>query len=277
MKAICKYIRIGLSAGVLFLWMWLFYFIRYSRHPEKYPIENRYRLVRRTAVRILKIFRTNLVMDDLESYREAVKSGKGLLIIQNHVSVYDVLALIVVTERPMIFIAKKELAKTPVLGATVKSIGCLFLDRDDPRQAIKVLQESTKHLQEGGIVAVYPEGTRNKDPENSPMGAFHPGSLKCALRAKADIIGMPIYGTFHYIEKKHNYRSNPVFMKMASHHHYEDIAGMSTNELSDICQKELQEELDKMREREKEYIASGKAKKNVEHKWWKDPFYAEVK
>ena len=276
MKAICKYVRIGLSAGVIFLWMWLFYFIRYSRHPEKYPIELRYRHVRRTAIRILKIFRTDLHMENLEEYRKAVNSGKQMLVVQNHVSVYDVLALIAITERPMIFIAKKELAKTPVLGATVKSIGCFFLDREDPRQAIKVLQDSSKYLSEGGIVAVYPEGTRNKDPENTPVAAFHAGSFKCALRGKASVVCMPIYGTFHYIERKHNYKSNPVFMKMMALHPYEDIEKKNTTEISDMCHDEIAGEIERMRAEEQAYLAEGKGKKK-HAKWWKEPFYAEVK
>ncbi len=267
-KLLFKWIRSGLTSGVLLLHYWFWYFIRYSNHPEKYPIEKRYGMVRRACVPILKHFRADLRIEGLDNLQESLDSGKGTLVVMNHLSIFDMLTVIMACEKPVTFIAKKELRKTPLLGRATRSIDALLLDRDDPRQAITVFQKAAEVGKNKGIVCVYPEGTRNKHPLETPVADFHPGSFKVALRGECNIVCISCFGTFRYLAGPTAYRSSPVNIHIHKMIPYEEIKGLNTTQLAEKCHKIINDEVDLLKIKDKEYLEAGLHKKKGP-KWWK--------
>ena len=105
--------------------------------------------------------------------------------IGNHTSVLDCPLLIVTAKRSVGFIAKKELIKVPIIGYWIKQAKCVPIDRENVREAVKVINEGVQNLKEGHSMAVFPEGTRSKDGK---LGEFKKGSMKLATKAKVPII-----------------------------------------------------------------------------------------
>ena len=268
MKVLLKHIRCGLTSGVLLIHYWFWYFLRYSRHPEKYPIEKRYAMLRKACVSIIKHFRADLIYSGVEYLQEALKDERGLLIVSNHLSIFDMLTLMLASDEPITFIAKKELKKTPLLGKATMALGSLFLDRDDPRQAIEVFRKATEIAKNGGVVGIYPEGTRNKDPLNTPVQPFHPGSFKVSLRGEANILCISSFGTFRYLAGPTNYRSNPIYFQFHKMVRYEDIKDKNTTQIAELCHQIVNEGVEEQKKLDAEYIASGRHKKKAP-KWWK--------
>lgn len=268
-----KYIRTGLTSGVILIHTWFWYFLRYSKHPEKYDIGHRYEITRKAAVGILHHFRSDIQYEGYENLVKALEDKEhGTLIVGNHNSAFNILDLMIFTRnRPVVFTAKKELKKAPFLGKSVMSIDGLFLDRDDPRQAIEILHKSVDVLKNGGIIAIYPEGTRNKDPLNTGISPLHPGSFKSAVRAGANIVVVSDFGPFRYLEPNTNYRSNLIQISFSLFIPAEEVKKKSTQELAEICFDVLQKDNDRMKERDKQYIAEGKHKHFSKNKWWKTP------
>jgi 1-acyl-sn-glycerol-3-phosphate acyltransferase len=128
---------------------------------------------------------------------ENLPSG-GAVLVANHQSVVDIPMLLSAFPRPVRFIAKRELGEIPLLGKAMAAAGNLFIDRDDPRDAVRMLREAGERLRDGRLVVVFPEGTRSGD---GSIGEFRPGAFYLAQKSGAPVIPVYIGGGYRAIPK----------------------------------------------------------------------------
>lgn len=128
---------------------------------------------------------------------ENIPKDQTVLFVGNHKSQLDIPLLIRTLDRPIGFVAKKELLKVPLLNRWMTLMGCLFLDRDDPRQAMQTMIDGINNLKNGHSMVIFPEGTRSKTDDLLP---FKQGSLKLADKADVPIIPIGIKGTSDVLE-----------------------------------------------------------------------------
>lgn len=83
--------------------------------------------------------------------------GSGALVVANHLSWIDVLALGAVT--PVTMLAKREVADWPVIGALAARVGTVFLDRAGLRSLPGVVADTARALRDGALIGVFPEAT----------------------------------------------------------------------------------------------------------------------
>ena len=95
------------------------------------------------------------------------------------------------------FVAKKEMVKTPIIGYWMGKYNCVPLDRENPREALKVIREGSENIKNGYSMAIFPEGTRSKD---GVLREFKKGSLKLATMAKAPVVPVTIDGAYRAFE-----------------------------------------------------------------------------
>lgn len=81
----------------------------------------------------------------------------GVLVVANHLSWIDVLALGAV--QPVRMVAKREVGDWPVVGRVAARSGALFVDRTGLRALPGVVAETAAALRAGAVVGVFPEGT----------------------------------------------------------------------------------------------------------------------
>ncbi|MGG7213063.1 lysophospholipid acyltransferase family protein [Clostridium nigeriense] len=117
--------------------------------------------------------------------------------IGNHTSILDIPLLIDSVGKCMGFVAKKEMVKAPVIGYWMGKYNCVPLDRENPREAIKVIREGAENIKNGYSMAIFPEGTRSKDGK---LREFKKGSLKLATMAKAPVVPVSIDGAYRAFE-----------------------------------------------------------------------------
>lgn len=128
---------------------------------------------------------------------ENLPSG-GAVLVANHQSAADIPMLLSAFPRPVRFIAKRELGEIPLLGKAMASAGNLFIDRDDPRDVVRMLREAGARLRDGLLVVVFPEGTRSGD---GSIGEFRPGAFHLARKSGAPIVPVYIDGGCRAIPK----------------------------------------------------------------------------
>ena len=87
----------------------------------------------------------------------------GAVLVANHQSAVDIPMLLSAFPRTVRFLAKRELGEIPLFGKAMAAAGNLFIDRDDPRDAVRMLREAGARLGDGRLVVVFPEGTRSGD------------------------------------------------------------------------------------------------------------------
>lgn len=124
---------------------------------------------------------------------ENVPKDEPVLYIGNHRSYFDILITYVRVPRPTGYIAKKEMLKWPLLVNWMRNLHCLFLDRHDLKQGLKIILEAIEKVKSGISICIFPEGTRNK--VNHTFMDFHEGSFKIASKTGCAIVPMAIYNS----------------------------------------------------------------------------------
>lgn len=122
----------------------------------------------------------------------------GAVLVANHQSVVDIPMLLAAFPRPVGFLAKRELGEIPLFGKAMAAAGNLFVDRDDPRDAVRMLREAGARLHDGRLVVVFPEGTRSGD---GSIGEFRPGAFYLAQKSGASIVPVYLDGGYRAIPK----------------------------------------------------------------------------
>jgi 1-acyl-sn-glycerol-3-phosphate acyltransferase len=224
-----KYPRLVLTVGPRILWDYLFFIWRYARHPEKYPLEKRYKKVRSLIVFVSKHFRLDWKIEGFEGIEELQRKKQKFLLVADHLSYYDPLAIVALCEEPISFVAKKEARKMPFIGTAIKAVDGIFLDREDLRQSLTAMRLVEKRLSEGYCsYMIFPEGTRNRHPENG-IAPFHPGTFKAAVTTGVPMVVCTIYGTPYVFAKKPDYKRLPLeFTFLAPM----DVKGGQTTEIA---------------------------------------------
>lgn len=80
-----------------------------------------------------------------------------VLMVSNHISWLDVVVL--GTQAPVTFVAKREVASWPLLGFLARRSGTLFVTRDSVRATAGLVRAIASRLDAGEQVVVFPEGT----------------------------------------------------------------------------------------------------------------------
>ena len=243
------------------------YMIKFSRHPEKYPLEKRYRVARKEIAFVIGKFHLDYTMENFDVF---TKSKDKSLLISNHLSFLDPLMLIIKSEKPITFIAKKEVFKMPFVGRVAKALEVFPLDRDNIMSQLSEIKKVVTYLKDPNkpSVIVYIEGTRNRFPEN-PCLDFHAGTLKIAQMAGCPINVGATYGSFRALSKKSCLRKYPVYFSILETISPDDFKKFNTNELAGSLRKKVDEKVDEFRALDKKYIESMKIsnkKKELETK-----------
>jgi 1-acyl-sn-glycerol-3-phosphate acyltransferase len=110
----------------------------------------------------------------------------------NHQSALDIFALLSSLCVSFKWVAKKELFTVPFLGWALKIGKNISLDRENPREALKAMNEAAHKIREGMNVIIFPEGTWSQDGNLLP---FKKGGFSLALRTGVPIVPVGIEGT----------------------------------------------------------------------------------
>lgn len=214
---------------------WIF---KYSNHPEKYPLDVRYAKTRKLIRKANKYLKMDLQIEEKENI-----PNETCCYFINHLGAVDPLLLIEASERPVALLAKIEIKKMPLVGRIFTGINGQFLKRDDLKQQLRVMmkvQESLKNKECDW--AIYPEGTRNKDPMNLLL-PFHHGTFRAAIKANVPLVPVVGYGSFRLLNTKHSYKKYPTFIKFLPAIYPSEYEGKSTEEVAKIMQSRIQKEV----------------------------------
>lgn len=108
--------------------------------------------------------------------------GPGTLVVANHISWLDILALLAV--EPVTLLAKREVGAWPVVGGLARRAGTHFIDRTHPRRLPDTVRQVAELLGSGRSVAVFPQATTWCTAE---LGALRRATFQAALDAGAPV------------------------------------------------------------------------------------------
>ncbi len=174
---------------------------------------------------------------DLHVHGEENIPDEGpVVLIPNHQAYADIPVLFAVFRKfQFAFIAKKYLAKAPLIGDWMPRIRSIFIENDDPRESLRAINKGIEYLNEGFSLAICPEGTRSLGAEVAP---FMKGAFKLATKPQLPIVPIAINGTYKLLEETGIVHPARVDVKVFP---VIETKGMTREEI-----KELPEKLEEM-------------------------------
>ena len=131
---------------------------------------------------------------------ERVPKDTPVLYIGNHRSYFDIVLTYARCPGRTGYIAKKEMERYPLLSNWMKYLHCLFLDRKDIKQGLKTILTAIEKIKSGISICIFPEGTRNKNQDESELLPFHEGSFKIASKTGCPIVPIAMNNTAEIFE-----------------------------------------------------------------------------
>ncbi len=139
---------------------------------------------------------------------ENVPKDEPVLYIGNHRSIFDIVITYARCPRLTGYISKKSVEKVPLLNLWMKRLHCLFIDRENVKEALKTILSGIDNVNNDISMCIYPEGTRNKT--EGELLPFKEGSFKIAEKTGCAIIPMALSNSaeifenhFPFIKKTH--------------------------------------------------------------------------
>ena len=133
---------------------------------------------------------------------ENIPKESAALFVSNHQGHLDYAVLLGYIDKPKGFIALHGAKNIPIVREWMMDIDCIFLDRDNIKQAMEAINRGVELLKSGWSMVIFPEGRRSK---SNTMGPFKAGSFKLATKSKVPIIPVTLDGTYKIIEANNHF------------------------------------------------------------------------
>lgn len=231
-----KRILLMVSKNLIFAPVWFPQMILYGREKDTHTVEERFALLRKITVHVNKAGKVNIKVDGLEN----LPKEDGFIMFPNHQGLYDVLAFIESCSHPFTVVMKKEIQNIFFLKQVFGVMRARALDRDNVKQAMKVILAMADDVKKGINYIIFAEGTRSKN--GNKVGEFKGGSFKAAIRAKCPIVPVAIVDSFKPLDEN---STKPVTVQV--HYmkplYYEDYKDMKSMEIAHLVQKMIQDKI----------------------------------
>ena len=170
------------------------------------------------------------------SGRANIPDRGSVLLVSNHLSHLDVLVLGVLLDRPLNYVARSSLFFPP-LGWFIRSVGAFPINRDG--MGAEGFKETLRRIRAGGIVTLFPEGTRTTDGD---LGEMKSGIARLVARTKAPVVPAAIAGTFEAWPKNRLFtRPHPIRVHFGAPITTDEMAGLDPDELTALIRDRILE------------------------------------
>jgi len=170
----------------------------------------------------LRVGGTRLEVHGLEN----IQKGQGYVVVPNHESNWDPLALLAaLTGTPLRFVVKKEITGIPVFGWAIVRTGSVKVERTGDQGDVDRIRERMGARPQDISMLFYAEGTRSRD---GGLHAFKKGAFATAIAYRLPVLPVGHAGCYRIWQPRVlGLRSGPVVVEVgraipAEHLGYDD-------------------------------------------------------
>lgn len=172
---------------------------------------------------------------------EKLPPDEEFLLVCNHRSNFDpLITWWAMRDYPLAFVSKPENLYKIVFGRCTHKCGFLAIDRDNPRNALKTINDVADRMRSHECsYAIYPEGTRSK---SGKLLEFRNGAFKAAKKANVPIVVATMEGT-EQIARRTPWRATDVYLTILDVVDAEIVKGTSTHDLGESIHAQMYAQL----------------------------------
>jgi 1-acyl-sn-glycerol-3-phosphate acyltransferase len=123
---------------------------------------------------------------------EGIAPQGPVIVCANHLSFMDSVLLMVALPRPVHFVGKAEYLDSWKTRRLFPALGMIPIDRASGARAMLALDAAGAVLDRGGVLVVYPEGTRSRDGR---LHRGYTGAARLAIGRGCPVVAVGIRGT----------------------------------------------------------------------------------
>ena len=176
--------------------------------------------------------------------KENIPKEGATILAGNHKNIFDPCLTFISTNRQIHYMAKKECFDKKIIGWTFRRIGCVPVDKFNSNYSS--VKSTLSILSDGGIVGIFPEGTRNKT--NNFLLPFKTGAVSMAQKTNAYVVPFAITGDYKFRSKNLKirfgkpFKINEIDIKEANKRLEDEISKLMKINLNielEVAEKEL--------------------------------------
>lgn len=131
--------------------------------------------------------------------REHLVDGQSYVIVANHLSMYDIIALYGWVGLDFRWVIKAELRKVPFIGSGCAALGHVFVDRRNTDAARAAIGEVRDKISNGTCIIFFAEGTRSSTGQLLP---FKKGAFRMAVDLDLPVLPVTLRHTNRLLPNK---------------------------------------------------------------------------
>ncbi|MBE6596327.1 MAG: 1-acyl-sn-glycerol-3-phosphate acyltransferase [Ruminococcaceae bacterium] len=211
----------------------------YAKHPEKYSEQDRYDLALGVIDRVRRTARVTTTYYGQENIPEK----SGYIMFANHQGKYDALGILEGHPKPCSVLMDKKRSQMFIAKQFVDLLDGQRIEKNSPRQQIRVINDMAREVSEGKNYLVFPEGGYGKKVDNS-IEEFKYGCFICAIKAKCPVVPVVVIDSYKAfgVNSLKKVKTKVIYMKPIEYSEYE---GMKAPELCQHVKKLIAEEIER--------------------------------
>lgn len=211
----------------------------YAKHPLIYSEVDRYLLAQDVMDRVRRTARVTTLYEG----QERLPKENGYMMFSNHQGKYDALGILLGHDHPCSVLMDHKRSQMFIAKQFVDLLGGQRIERNRPRQQIRVLSDMAREVREGRNYLIFPEGGYSKKRDNR-LEEFQYGCFVAAIKAECPIVPVLILDSYKPFGRNSlkKVTTRVVFLPTIP---YEEYAGMKPKQLCAYVKDRIQEELDR--------------------------------
>ena len=156
--------------------------------------------------RVLAIILFHTLMPVCFHNRERLQQDPPFILIANHRHALDPIVMAMgIPKKQIVFLAKKELGKTPFTQQLMTRLHCILVDRHNVD--MEAMRSCMKAVKMKKILLIFPEGTRHHEGQ---MEQIESGTPLIAMRSKAPVVPIYFDRKLSWFRVTHLYVGEPI-------------------------------------------------------------------
>lgn len=208
-----------------------------KKRPDEFNENVRYRYVQ-YIIDIMQ--RTGNIKTEVYGQENLPKEG-GYMMYPNHQGKYDGYSIVSVHKEPCAFVMDIEKSNGIFIKQIVDMLGAKRLDKKNNRQAMGIINQVAKEVENGKKYILFPEGIYDNKKKNDLID-FKPGCFKISLKSKTPIVPVALidaykpYNSWDIGEiKTYVYYLKPIL--------FDEYKDMNTQQIADLVKTRIENKI----------------------------------